>query len=184
MASYRDSLSKLFRPGIEGRYGNLKGDKGGETYCGVARNFHGNWSGWVEFDLARKTGLDVNGDSMFLILLPHLEPFYRDNFWTKIQGDALKDQGLADFLFACAVNMNSPPAVKLLQRAVGAKADGVLGPRTLATVNSGGPVVLQRFAEHVRAFYHRIATGDKARFLKGWLNRVALYVNDSGEAVA
>lgn len=184
MAHNGIALSKLFRPGIEGRYANVAGDSGGETFCGVARNYHPSWPGWVEVDKAKAAGEKLNGDSLFDRLLPLLQTFYRLGFWNAIQGDVIQDQALADFLFACAVNMNTPQAIKLLQRAIGAVADGVLGPRTMAILNSGSPDILGRYAEQVRAFYDRIAVGEKAKFKAGWYNRVAAYVGKDGRVVA
>ena len=186
MANFGLSLSKLFRPGIEGRYSNVKGDSGGETYCGVARNYHGDWNGWILIDTAKDLNAkpDLNGNGLFNSLLPFLQDFYRVKFWYAIKGDRLDSQPLADFLFACAVNMNTPQAVKLLQRSLGITADGIFGDKTLATVNGAGESALARLADQARAFYEKIGTGEKQKFLKGWMNRVAAYATMDGSAVA
>ena len=34
----------------EGGYAHLAGDAGGETYRGIARNFHPEWPGWKFID--------------------------------------------------------------------------------------------------------------------------------------
>lgn len=34
----------------EGGYNNNPNDKGGETYCGIARRYHNNWYGWKLID--------------------------------------------------------------------------------------------------------------------------------------
>ena len=49
----------------EGRYANLVGDTGGETYGGVSRNNHPNWSGWHPIDAAKSNGIDLDGDFLF-----------------------------------------------------------------------------------------------------------------------
>ena len=60
----------------EGRYANLVGDTGGETYGGVSRNNHPDWSGWGLIDQAKQAGDDLNGDDLFYRALPHLRAFY------------------------------------------------------------------------------------------------------------
>lgn len=186
MAILNLSLSKLFRPGIEGRYANDPHDSGGETYAGVARLKHPDWAGWKILDEAKLRNEKLNGDALFARMLQTLQTFYRFQFWNAIYGDSFKDQPLADFLFACAVNMGVKQAIKLLQRAIGTPADGILGPRSMALLNSGSPDILGRFAENVRDFYEKAiaAHPEKARYRNGWMNRVAQYVKTDGSAVA
>lgn len=181
MANFSLAVSKLFRPGIEGRFSDHPADTGGPTYCGIARNHHPDWPGWATVDMIKKGGGNLNADPLFETLLPALLAFYKPKFWIPIQGDKIQDQGLADFLFACAVNMGIPQAIKLLQRAVGTSADGMIGLKTLAAANTPG--VLGRYADQVRAFYEKLATkGQNHLFLKGWMNRVAMYVTEDGRA--
>jgi lysozyme family protein len=182
MANAGLAISKLFRPGIEGRYSNDKHDTGGETYCGVARNKHPNWIGWGEVDRTKARKENMNADQLFNRLLPLLQSFYRAEFWAPIKGDQIKAQPMADFVFACAVNIGPVTAIKKLQRAVGVPVDGKIGEKTIAAINT--KEALGRFAEEMRAFYEKIAVGNNARFKNGWMNRVAAYVTMDGNAVA
>ena len=124
----------------------------------------------------------MNADQLFNRLSPLLQSFYRKEFWAPIHGDEIKDQALADFLFACAVNIGPTVAIKRLQRAIGVAADGKIGERTLAAMDA--KETLGRFAEQMRDFYQHIGKNNNARFLKGWLNRVAKYVTNDGMPVA
>ena len=49
----KKTFDELFEGVIkhEGYYANVSGDRGGETYMGVARNLHPNWEGWPVIDL-------------------------------------------------------------------------------------------------------------------------------------
>lgn len=69
-----------------------------------------------------------------------------------------------------------------LQRAINKKGgnvvvDGIIGPKTIAAANAIAPRDL--FDELVKQrsdFFHRIAKGKNAVFLKGWLNRLNAFV--------
>lgn len=60
---------------VEGRYACLVGDTGGETYGGVSRNNHPDWSGWEIVDRA-VIDLCIDSDEVFEELRPHLRAFY------------------------------------------------------------------------------------------------------------
>ena len=76
--------------------------------------------------------------------------------------------------FDAVVNLGERQAVKLLQLAVGEMADGVMGAKTAAAIRkadaraAAGEAISQR-----DRFYTDLAKQrpDKARWLKGWLNR-------------
>lgn len=74
------------------------------------------------------------------------------------------------------VNMRPRVAVKILQQAVGAGVDGVFGRKTAEAaraVPDRKAAALKMLALR-RSFYRDLAASkpEKARFLKGWLNRV------------
>lgn len=89
------------------------------------------------------------------------------------------------FVFDAAVHTGKTQAVKLLQRALGVKDDGVLGPVTLAAVPYlDGTKLCRLFAIQQMLFYGRLAAGnltdadkdgvpDQLEFLPGYLNRLA-----------
>jgi lysozyme family protein len=89
------------------------------------------------------------------------------------------------FVFDAAVHMGTAQAVKLLQRALSVKDDGVLGPVTLAaTPYLDGSKLCRLFGVEQMLFYGRLAAGnltdadkdgkpDQLEFLPGYLNRLA-----------
>lgn len=104
-----------------------------------------------------------------------VEAFYR-HVWDDCEAGLLPD-GAALAYFDSVVNMGKGQAVKLLQRAVGALADGQLGPKTRLAVSEATDeraLIIRLTGLRVR-FYRDLAAQkpDKARFLQGWLNRVS-----------
>ena len=80
--------------------------------------------------------------------------------------------------FDAAVNMGERQAVRLLQRAVGVRADGIAGPITIgavmAAINAGemGRVLVE--LRHAREKFYRDLAWTRptmAKFLRGWLRR-------------
>lgn len=94
---------------------------------------------------------------------------YRRDYWQPMQCDEMPAL-LALCVFDCAVNQGRMAAARLLQEAVGATVDGVLGPKTLAAVyRHPTDRLLRRF---MTARAHRyIATGGFATFGRGWIAR-------------
>ena len=71
------------------------------------------------------------------------EAIYRRDYWTVIQGDSLP-LSVALVTFDAAVNAGARQAVLWLQQAANIKADGNLGPVSLAAVSKGDAAALAR----------------------------------------
>lgn len=148
----------------EGGYVHDPHDRGGETNLGVTK------SAWAAY-----LGREIEAGEMKALTKEAVEPFYKEMYWDRVRGDELPD-GVDYAVFDFAVNAGPGRAAKFLQEAVGAHADGVIGPGTLAAVKKADPQELLRAFSHVKSvFYHRLADRDASqlRFLNGWLNRVA-----------
>jgi len=90
-------------------------------------------------------------------------------YWTPIQGDKLPP-ALAVVVFDHAVNAGPPKATRLLQAALGASVDGVMGRQTLAAARLAGNEGVLRFCAERMAHYAGLAQRRPAnrRFLRGW----------------
>jgi lysozyme family protein len=144
----------------EGGFSNHPSDPGGMTNLGVTK---ATWESWVgrEVDEAEMRGLTAD----------KVEPLYKERYWDAVRGDELPT-GLDYLMFDFAVNAGAVRAIKLLQTAVGVRADGGFGPITMAAVQSIDPVTLvERFSAEKVVFYRGLITF--ATFGNGWLNRVA-----------
>ena len=96
---------------------------------------------------------------------------YRRDFWTPLQGDALPP-ALAFQALDAAVNHGVGRTVRWLQRLVGVRVDGQLGPLTLAAIQAADQrgliprllaLRLDLYVEHERF----------AAFGRGWTRRIA-----------
>lgn len=73
-------------------------------------------------------------------------------------------------VFDCAVNTGVGMAKKLLQRAVGTKDDGIIGPKTRAAI-SATPDLAMKFAGYWLQYYTDLSGWPT--YGKGWTRRVA-----------
>ncbi len=140
----------------------IQGDRGGQTYAGIARNFWPDWPGWKAIDRGQtpRTGL--------------VRKFYREHFWMPIRGDEIEYQGPAETIFDFAVNAGVKAASKLAQIVVGTEPDGIIGPVTLQKLNQAIPADFKvKYALAKVARYAEIVRRDPSqqRFLLGWINR-------------
>lgn len=172
MAEFQPALRFTLQD--EGGYANTPGDKGGETYEGIARNFWPHWLGWQVIDASKDSSGVPHGLAQNADLQADVEAFYRAQFWPG-SFDHLVSQSIASKLFDECVNMGMAHGVKCLQQAVGGLAvDGGFGPKTLAAVNAQSEAhLLPAFVQSLMARYRAIVAGDpgQAKFLAGWLTR-------------
>jgi len=160
----------------EGGYVSDPRDLGGETYRGVARNRHPDWPGWITIDAAKVGGTPGNLGTWLdsdTVLQDLVTEFYHENFWRPIHGDDLPPK-VAMAVMDTAVNMGPAAAASILQRAVGATVDGVIGPRTLHAAQERGEAGLRDFLAERMLRY--VSISDKKpqmkAFLRGWTRRV------------
>ena len=86
----------------EGRYANDEADAGGETYCGIARKHHPDWSGWGQIDTAKEEGRNMSGDVLFLEMQTDLFAFY-ETYWEKVRAHLVDNEALAYQFYQLAV---------------------------------------------------------------------------------
>lgn len=141
---------------------NVPGDRGGMTYAGIARRFHPNWPGWAHIDAGSEPPAEL------------VRTFYREKFWERIRGDEITSQVVAETIYDFAVNAGVRTASILAQAVLGTTPDGVIGPKTIAALNSCDErlfVALYTIAKIAR--YCEIVRRDRsqAKFLLGWVSR-------------
>jgi len=136
----------------EGGYVLNPADPGGETKFGIAKRWHPN----VDImNLTRQQAIDI----------------YHVEFWNSGGFEAYPD-GVGFQTLDAAVNHGIPQANKLLQQAVGVKADGEIGPITHAAVKAMDETdILFRFIAYRLRFWTSLNTW--ATFGAGWANRAA-----------
>ncbi|MFG6591294.1 glycoside hydrolase family 108 protein [Sulfitobacter sp. 1A12157] len=95
---------------------------------------------------------------------------YRYQYWNAVRGDDLPaglDYAVADF----AVNSGPSRAIKYLQNVLSVKADGVMGPVTIAAAQKARPIIaINLLCDDRLAFLKRLRTW--GTFGRGWQRRV------------
>ena len=96
---------------------------------------------------------------------------YRVDWWWALDMDNFRP-AMAYQMFDAAINHGMRRATKILQRAVGAKPDGLIGPKTMGRV-SGTDIndLLFAFLAERLEFMTRVGTWDN--YGKGWARRIA-----------
>jgi len=145
----------------EGELANHPYDRGGLTYRGIARNVWPKWEGWKYIDKGETPPLEL------------VRKFYYDNFWVPLKCDSLPEP-IAIFLFESAVGSGHSLPTKWLQRAIGAKDDGIVGHETIQKAQVANPqVVVDSMLRRRILLYEHIVRNDSRQyvFLFGWLRR-------------
>jgi len=165
MAAFKTAFDKMIQN--EGGYKlhSVEGDRGGQTYAGIARNYNPTWQGWLFIDNQKMDHPD---------LTMVVAEFYQSNYWDKVRGGEIESQHVAESLFDFAVNAGTKTASKLAQIAVGAAPDGVIGPQTLKSISAvDEELFVLKYALAKVARYAEICNRDRgqSKFLLGWTNR-------------
>jgi lysozyme family protein len=173
MASFDLAIPTILKH--EGGLVNHPNDPGGITNFGISlralleKNDR-------QFDINKDGKLDAE-DIKKMTLKAAIE-FYRKYYWHPLF-DQITSQEVATKYFDMAVNMGQRQATIIVQRALNnftlVRTDGILGPITLANINSRERLLPFIQLEHGR-FYVNLVNGNRKfqPFLLGWLNR-ALY---------
>ncbi|PKG73160.1 peptidoglycan-binding protein [Shewanella sp. GutCb] len=139
----------------EGGHSNHAADRGGETLYGLSRRAY--------------PYLDFN-----TLTLDKVQRIYHRDYWRVCRCDELPNV-LAIAVFDAAVNHGPRMAVEMLQRAIKAKPDGIIGPNTLAAIDchNHNDLLTLYLARRGRK-YARIVINDPSQtaFLLGWMHRV------------
>lgn len=150
--------------GFEGGWSNVRGDRGGPTNYGITQRAYDAW---------RLTTGQV-GRTVELITDEEVRAIYLADYWIPCRCDDLPE-ALALAVFDMAVNSGVNNARFTLQRALGVKADGVIGPVTVAAAAQSDPApIVMRFLKKRAAFLADVieAHPSDVQFLAGWISRL------------
>ncbi len=176
---------------LEGGYANNPSDKGGETYCGIARRFHPDWFGWKTVDRIKKgAGGELPNNFKIPILEDDVRVFYKRMFWDKIYGDQMLDEDIAAEVYDTAVNCEISVASRFLQRTLNVlnrnqrdwsdlKVDGMIGPDTIhklkTAIRRSKIAVIVKILTILRgSYYIDIAErrNDQEIWIENWIGRL------------
>lgn len=141
----------------EGGYVSDPSDPGGETKFGISKRSHPD--------------LDIRDLSV-----GEAKSIYRKEYYEDTNINCLSDYKLTRKVFDVGVNIGPKRAITFLQSTMNdlgyeLEVDGILGPKTLDTVNSHDAQVeiIKLFKDRVKKYYKSLKS---KRFEKGWLRRL------------
>lgn len=143
--------------GCEGGYINDPDDAGGETKFGITKRSY--------------PGLNIKS-----LTVDQAKNLYLRDYWTPIHGDKMP-WPLCCYAFDSAVNQGVSASIHMTQQAVGAKADGAIGPKTLAAYAASTAAHAASLMALREARYRNTRGFNK--FGKGWLNRLARVIREA-----
>ena len=142
----------------EGGFVNHRDDPGGMTNLGVTRAVYEEY-----------IGRSSSEEEMRGLTHEDVAPIYKKNYWDRIKGDSLPS-GVDWSVFDWCVNSGVSRAAKALQRIVGVKQDGGIGPMTLQAVSEVEAEEIIEQMHYMRDnFYRSLDTFET--FGKGWTRR-------------
>lgn len=149
----------------EGGFSDNAKDPGGVTNLGITRA-----------TLAKWRGKNVTREDVRLLTRREASSIYHRQYWQQCKCDELP-AALAFLMFDTAVNQGVGRAIRFLQKSIDTKADGIIGPRTLAALRRREPKrVMIEFA--ARRMRHYGVLSIFSIFGLGWSRRLmeALYL--------
>ena len=161
MASFDIAITKTLANEGGAAYTETPGDTGGATKYGISQKSYPT--------------LNIKA-----LTEDEAKSIYKRDYWDKIKGDDIKSQYVAESIFDYAVNAGVGTAIKAAQEAAAmvthanVTADGVIGPKSLAAINSADEWHFQAvYALQKITRYAAICNKnrDQSKFLLGWVNR-------------
>lgn len=137
---------------VEGDISDDPNDSGGLTKWGIASKWYPQVKNQ---DFSRADAIDI----------------YRKDFWMKCKCEQLPSP-LAFVLGDCAVNQGQSTAIRLMQKSLQVRADGIVGAETFAAAFRASPyLVVPEFI--ARRAYQYALHGDIVANGLGWFRRLA-----------
>ena len=153
---FKKAVNIIFKH--EGYYSNDINDPGGETKYGISKR------SYPELDIKNLT----KGHAKFI---------YENDFWNACKCSGLPEK-IRLAVFDCAVNQGVSFSSKTLQKVVGAKVDGQIGPKTLSkTLLMDDEEILIQFLDFRLVRYFKNENFDI--YGMGWVRRLLMISSET-----
>ncbi len=143
----------------------------------ISKKDPGNWTGGkCGHGLLKGTKYGISAASYPQLDIRNLsltdaQAIYKRDYWELVKADALPETIRFD-MFDMAVNSGVGTAKLMLQKALGVKADGIMGPVTLKAAFLSDPEMLDKRLSALRLLYI-CELKTFADFGRGWVRRIA-----------
>jgi len=150
----------------------------GLTFMGIYEAAHPSWQGWGQVRAAINAYGDLEKASVALYnddaLIEKVKIFYKKEFWDKMRLDEVDSELKSCELFVFGVNVDTVPAVRVLQRLLGVVVDGIMGQKTLKALNDYNEQSFDVDFDRAEIAYYRNLVKAKPEYHiyeRGWINR-------------
>lgn len=168
LAGHRaDAMETHFERSRKSGWSDDPDDPGGATLCGVTIGTYKSWCKQRKYPAPDK-------DMLKSMPYRHWSSLVEELFWDKCHGDEFKSAPIAELLVDW-VWASGPGVIREFQKILGVKADGLIGPKTLAAVNSGPQQHLFNTLMKARVAYIEnlcVRKPTLAKYRRGWLRRL------------
>ena len=145
----------------------------------ITKNNVHDLGGWtnsgITLDTWKRLGYDNDGDGhrdLADLRAMTYEQWYsiiKRGYWDRAQADSMLNQSVANMIGDFMITSGGAPRV--VQRTVGVRADGIIGPRTIAAINAQpADILFSRLASARLHYYRRLPAW--SQFGNGWTRRV------------
>lgn len=162
---------------VEGGYSDHPKDKGGKTMYGITE---AAYQAWIKSKYESE-----HWPALGYLTKEMASKIYQEMYWNAVRGDELP-RGVSLMVFDSAVHAGPTKAIKWLQRAVGERSDGILGPKTLQAATRSNRssslreplIIVKKIAE-----YRLLMARTNETFVRGWFSRIVHILGASIEEV-
>ncbi len=168
MSNFQIAVTDVLRH--EGGLENDKEDSGDITNFGVSLVFY-----------KHHVKIDAAPDDIRNLKISDAEDIYKKFFWDRNRYDEINSQTLASKMLDLSVNIGSPTANGLLQKAVNAISpnehlvvDGGIGIKTLEAINKiPENIIYNMLIAHAAKYYLDISQYNNNKiYIQGWITRL------------
>lgn len=159
--------AQIFEQARKTGFANDPDDAGGATMCGITIGTYKAYCRSKGYPVPTVTRLRNISYEQWRDVLKTL-------FWDKWKADEIKSQPLANILVDW-VWASGSSGIKIPQRILGVKQDGVVGPKTMAALNASDPKRLFDEIHNARIKFVNDIVARKPsqkKFIKGWTRRI------------
>lgn len=158
-------------------------DAGGATKFGVTYSIYKTWCNGKIIEIVpcdKDSDGKITTNDLRLTVLRDVKPIYKRQYWDICKADMIDNQAVAELLVDMIVHCgtgNGKQHIKAMQRIVGVRQDGMIGPKTLKAINQGNSSkIYHDLSKYRKSFYKKLTLRKRSqkKFLKGWYKRLSI----------